>query len=99
MTTKYPQMIYKAGGPHAFNEGNFDYLIVADDEELARELAAGWRLTTADALAPRRDPAPADDAPPTRAELEAKAHELHIKFDGRTNDDKLAGKIAAKLKG
>jgi hypothetical protein len=97
--TDFPRMIYKAGGPHEFNEGRFDYIIVGDEEELARELAAGWRLTTADALAPRIDPVPNDDAPPTRAELESKAHELHIKFDGRTNDEKLAGKIAAKLKG
>jgi hypothetical protein len=31
----------------------------------------------------------ADDAPPTREELEQKAQELGIKFDGRTSDAKL----------
>lgn len=35
-----------------------------------------------------------DDAPPTREELEQKATELGIKFDGRTTDKKLAAKIA-----
>lgn len=38
-----------------------------------------------------------EDAPPTRAELEQKATELGIKFDGRTTDKKLAAKIAEAL--
>ena len=38
-----------------------------------------------------------DDAPPTRAELEAKATELGIKFDGRTKDKKLGQLIQDKL--
>jgi hypothetical protein len=42
---------------------------------------------------------PADDAPPTRAELEAKAAEMGLKFDGRTSDRKLAQAIADALKG
>lgn len=40
---------------------------------------------------------PEDDAPPTRAELEAKAKELGIKFDGRTGDKKLGQLIQDKL--
>lgn len=40
-----------------------------------------------------------DDAPPTRAELELKASELGIKFDGRTTDARLAQRIADALKG
>jgi len=39
-----------------------------------------------------------DDAPPTRAELESKATELGIKFDGRTRDKRLANLIDEKLK-
>jgi len=39
-----------------------------------------------------------DDAPPTRAELESKATELGIKFDGRTRDKRLANLIEEKLK-
>jgi hypothetical protein len=38
-----------------------------------------------------------DEAPPTRAELEQKAKELGIKFDGRTGDATLARKIAGGL--
>lgn len=38
-----------------------------------------------------------DNATPTRAELEAKAEELGIKFDGRTTDAGLLRRIAAEL--
>lgn len=43
------------------------------------------------------DIAPEDDAPPTRAELEAKAKELGIRFDGRTGDKKLGQLIQDRL--
>jgi hypothetical protein len=42
---------------------------------------------------------PADNAPPTRAELEKMAGELGIKFDGRTTDALLRKKIDAELGG
>jgi hypothetical protein len=38
-----------------------------------------------------------DDGPPTREELEAKATELGIRFDGRTKDKKLGQLIQDKL--
>lgn len=38
-------------------------------------------------------------APPTREELEEKANELGIKFDGRTTDRKLLEKIEEVLRG
>jgi hypothetical protein len=38
-----------------------------------------------------------DDAPPTRTELEAKATELGIRFDGRTKDKKLGQLIQDRL--
>jgi len=40
-----------------------------------------------------------ENAPATRAELEQKATELNVKFDGRTNDKRLGEKIEAALKG
>ena len=43
------------------------------------------------------DAAPEDDAAPTRAELEAKAKELGIRFDGRTGDKKLGQLIQDRL--
>lgn len=52
----------------------------------------------ADADAAAAAQATADETtPPTRAELEAKATELEIKFDGRTSDKKLRDQIAAAL--
>jgi hypothetical protein len=43
------------------------------------------------------DTSPEDDAAPTRAELEAKATELGIRFDGRTKDKKLGQLIQDRL--
>ena len=43
------------------------------------------------------DTALEDDAAPTRAELEAKATELGIRFDGRTKDKKLGQLIQDRL--
>ena len=44
-------------------------------------------------------PVPEDNAAPTRAELEAKATELGIRFDGRTKDKKLKKLIQDALTG
>jgi hypothetical protein len=43
------------------------------------------------------DTAPEDEAAPTREELEAKATELGIRFDGRTKDKKLGQLIHDRL--
>jgi hypothetical protein len=43
------------------------------------------------------DTAPEDDAAPTREELEDKATELGIRFDGRTKDKKLGQLIQDRL--
>jgi hypothetical protein len=43
------------------------------------------------------DEAPEDEAAPTREELEAKATELGIRFDGRTKDKKLGQLIQDRL--
>jgi hypothetical protein len=43
------------------------------------------------------DTAPEDEAAPTREELEAKATELGIRFDGRTKDKKLGQLIQDRL--
>lgn len=103
MNNDYPRMLFKLGGPHEIHGGKFDYVIVNDADEQAAAIADGWALTTQEAAAPKQEPAAPDskpdDAPPTRAELEQKANELHIKFDGRTTDAKLAEKIDAALKG
>ncbi len=50
-------------------------------------------------LAKAAAPAPKDDAPPTRQELELKARELDIRFDGRTPDRKLGQLIQHRITG
>ena len=59
-----------------------------------------WReqVKTEPAPAPEPVPEPIDeDAGPTREELEAKATELGIRFDGRTKDKKLGQLIQDRL--
>jgi hypothetical protein len=60
--------------------------------------------TPAPTPAPAPAPAPApvvpdDNAPPTRAELETKARELGLKFDGRTSDRTLLRRITQAIEG
>lgn len=102
---EYPRAMYRAGRDVQTDSGWRAYLVVADAAEQATAEADGWH-TSADypepppppVVEPASDDVPPDDAPPTRAELEQKAAELGISFDGRTTDRKLGEKIAAALK-
>lgn len=77
--------------------------MVADQAEWDDALRTGWNtsvdlaLAAEDALkAGQRDEPELtedDDAPVTRAEMEAMAAQLGIKFDGRTTDKALMRKI------
>jgi hypothetical protein len=60
---------------------------------LAEQAAAAAQAQAVEVV----DTAPEDDAAPTRAELEAKARELGIRFDGRTKDKKLGQLIQDRL--
>lgn len=99
---KNPTMLYKHPGAHEIHGDKFDYVVV-DDHEVDQAKKDGWSLTTTEAKAKTKAPAKSaeavadDNAPPTREELEAKATELGIKFDGRTSDSKLGGLIAKAL--
>lgn len=95
---EFPTLVYKDGGPHQRPGGTFDYKRVVNESELAAALADGWFSTLIEATQPTIATSD-DDAPPTRDELEAKARELGIKFDGRTGDKTLAAKIEAALAG
>ena len=55
------------------------------------------RLIREQAEAAAQTIVPEDDALPTREELEAKATELGIRFDGRTKDKKLGQLIQDRL--
>ena len=100
---EFPTLVYKNGGPHQRPGGTFDYKRIVNDDQLAAALADGWFLTLVEATQPAEvDPTevpPDDDAPPTRDELETKARELGLKFDGRTSDKALLSKIEAALAG
>jgi len=102
---KNATMLYKAPGPHEIHGGHFDYTIVDANEEGAIEAAKadGWFETTDEAKA-AADEAKAQreaelNAPPTRAELEAKAKELGIQFSKKTTDEELGKLIQSKLEG
>lgn len=65
------------------------------NHRLLAEQAAAAAQAEAQAVATTTDPE--DDAAPTREELEAKATELGIRFDGRTKDKKLGQLIQDRL--
>lgn len=70
------------------------------DKDLESALADGWVKTLAETVKPVQvEPVePEDNSPPSREELELKATDLGIKFDGRTSDKKLLALIEEALK-
>jgi N-formylglutamate amidohydrolase len=99
----FPTIVYRTPGPHFGEFGKtYESIGVADAAALAAALAAGFHRTLIDACRPPLPVAPAavpaDDAAPSRAELEAKATELGLRFDGRTGDKRLAALIEDALK-
>lgn len=77
-------------------------LIVAD-KDIEAHLAEGWVKTLSETVAPVvpvEDVTLTDDGDmqPTRDEMEVKAKELGLKFDGRTSDKKLLSMIDEALK-
>ena len=110
--SKFSALVYRSPGPHRGPFGkSFDCCGVKSQEEMDAKLASGWFRTLADAVNPETKAVnaiktkPADPEliqeeeyrPPTRAELEQKATELGIKFDGRTGDRRLLMLINAML--
>lgn len=97
---QFPTIVYKGQGPHSRAGGTFDYSSANDRAELEAKLANGWYATLPEAIEAHDKPTVLksdDNAPPTREELEAKATELGIKFDGRTSDAKLGSLITKAL--
>ncbi len=96
-------MVFKVPGKHVRPNGTYDFTGVSNAEELAAKLKEGWFLTLAEAIEPKKETFVAttetdDTAPPTRQELEQKATELGIKFDGRFSDKKISQLIEEALK-
>lgn len=98
MSQRFPTIVYKTPGPHACTGSTYAYRGVADDAELDAALSGGWFKTLPEAIAGDHEE-PVDNSALTRAELEAKATDLGIKFDGRTTDKILSGKIESALSG
>ena len=97
-----PKLVYKSPGDQHGPEGNtYSWAGVKTQEELDGKLADGWHLTLGEAIAPKEAPKqteiPLDDSAPTRSELEEKAGQLGLKFDGRTSDSKLGQRIIDAL--
>lgn len=84
-------------------------ITAAGDKATTPKRVAEWRIKAKAKKTKKRKPSkplgwkqpvPApviEDAPPTRAELETKAKELGIRFDGRTRDKKLGQLIHDRL--
>ena len=92
--SQFPQALYRAPGVEKTDLGMFTTALVANEDQREAHLANGWHESQEGALAEAEKAA----AQPTRAELEQRATELGLKFDGRTTDAKLAAAIEAKLK-
>jgi hypothetical protein len=109
--TAFPTILYKTPGPHkkprggtykttgAADKAEFDELLkkgwFPSYEEAAAGKIAGKIIEAAEAFEDAVDEVSA----PTRDELEAKAKELGVSFNGRTSDKKLAERIAEALEG
>jgi hypothetical protein len=97
---EFPALVYKVPGKYVRPYGTYDFTGVNDAEELQAKLKEGWFCFLSEAIdfedkevAEEED----DTAPPTRQELEEKATELGIKFDGRFSDKKIAQLIDEAL--
>lgn len=93
-----PTMIYKYPADEVGNRViikgvEYSYRII-DAHEIDDYLEFGWLRTPAEALDGDVD---VNDEPPTRGELEIKADELGISYDGRTSDAKLLERINGAL--
>lgn len=88
----FPTIVYKCPGDHHRAGGTYSYRGAEDVEALSALVAEGWFLTLPEAIEGKAAETD-DNSAPTRKELEAKAAELGIKFDGRTTDKSLGEKI------
>jgi len=109
---EFPRFVYKDKGPYERAGGTYDATMVEDEAEYSAALKAGWFGNLQEAIVhdPKveqvvpsvNEPAtvePADDAPPTRQEIEAKLTELGVPFDRRTGDKKLTALLNKALEG
>lgn len=101
---KFPCHVFKSPGPHYGPNGKtYSYAGAADQAQFDALMAKGWKdsLQVACGMVAEPEPViaavPDDNVAPTRAELEQKATEMGLRFDGRTTDAKLARMIAGEV--
>ena len=109
----FPTIVYRCPGPHFGPPGTtYNSIGVADQAALDKALGEGWYATLVEAVDTFLNPAPArvaivseplsvsepaEDAPPTRDEMLAKAAEIGLAVDRRWSDKTLANKIIEAL--
>lgn len=87
MIMEFPRLVYKSADEHRVASSQEEFNILRKD---------GWFDSVPEALRGEHEVAEvAEDinVPATRKELEAKAFELGMKFDGRIGDSKLSSMI------
>lgn len=104
----YPVFVYRCPGAHFGPSGTtYESTIANDEKECAHLLANGWNESLIKAVDAFLNPSKlvedsnesADNSPITRDELEFKARELGVKFDGRTTDALLLKRIEQAIGG
>lgn len=105
---EFPVFVYRCPGANFGPTGTTYSSVVAEDsKELEKLLADGWSESLVKAVDAFLNPSKfvddstesVDDSPVTREELELKARELGIKFDGRTTDALLLKRIEEAIGG
>ncbi len=94
---EFPRSLFKSPGDQWVGGGSFAIEHVEDLAQYHAAKKAGWFDSVGEALEAWKSgkvAEPEDNAPPTRAEMEQRAKELGIKFDGRTTDAALLRKIS-----
>lgn len=103
----FPRLVYR------MNRKELEWHCVEDAPAYNNALALDWYSTVPDAMNPpkreeaeeqvnekgQEEPKEAEEAPPTREEIEAKCDELGIPHDKRYKDKRLLDLIEEKLKG
>ena len=108
---QFPVLLYQYPGPSSGNGVTFATRPANDQAEFDAAVSDGWHPTVPQAVEAWRKPVadgpssqplpvplPEEDAPPTRAEIEAKCKELGIPVHHKHNDATLLKKIEDALK-
>lgn len=105
---EFPVFVYRCPGANFGPTGTtYSSAIAEDSKQLEHLLADGWSESLIKAVDAFLNPSKSvddlresdDNSPVTRKELELKASELGIKFDGRTTDALLFKRIQEAIGG